>query len=78
MKDERNERAKRIGWVSLVVDVAVRSHFAHLIASMLVFQRLARSPVAGAEGGGVERDFDHVHLGLKIGHELKGKLRCVP
>mgnify|MGYP006111879667 CR=1 FL=1 len=23
MKDERNERAKRIGWVSLVVDVAV-------------------------------------------------------
>jgi len=37
MKDERNERAKRIGLVSFVVDVAVCSHFAHFIASILVF-----------------------------------------
>ena len=44
MKDERNEQAKRIGWVSLVVDVAVSSHFAHFMASMLESsKRLARS-----------------------------------
>jgi len=27
MKDERNERAKEIGWVSVVVDVGGCSHF---------------------------------------------------
>ena len=34
---EQTKRAKRIEWVSLVVDVAVCSHFARSIASILVF-----------------------------------------
>tara|TARA_B110000305_G_scaffold235873_1_gene296286 strand:+ start:18 stop:698 length:681 start_codon:yes stop_codon:yes gene_type:complete len=42
INDERKERAKQIGLVSLVVDEAVCSNFAHFIASMLVFQK-ARS-----------------------------------
>jgi len=37
MKQGGGERVKRIKWVSLVVDVAVYSHFADFIASMLVF-----------------------------------------
>ena len=43
MKHERTKRAKRIEWnnVSLVVDVAVCSHFARSPASMLVFLKLA-------------------------------------
>jgi len=37
MEQGGGERAERIEWVSLVVDVAVCSHFAGFIASMLVF-----------------------------------------
>ena len=33
MEQGGGKRAKRIGWVSLVVDVAVCSHFAHFIAN---------------------------------------------
>jgi len=37
MKQEQNERAKRIELISLVVGVTIFSHFAGLIASILVF-----------------------------------------
>ena len=40
MKDERNEQ---VGWVSLVVDESVCSHFAHFIAS---FSRLPKGSLA--------------------------------
>ena len=41
---ESNKRAKRIGWVSLVVDLAVCSHFAHFVASM--YARLPKGSLA--------------------------------
>ena len=43
MKDERNERAKRIEWVSLVVDVAVCSHIEGFIARVFSKARSLRS-----------------------------------
>jgi len=43
MKHEQTKRAKRIGWVSLVVGVAVCSHFAHFIAQVFHKARSLRS-----------------------------------
>ena len=43
MKQEQNERVKRIEWVSLVVDLAVSSYFGGSIARVFLKARSFRS-----------------------------------